>query len=106
MEEVERAEQQAEVEDHCTPKKACRKLVESPERQGNAIDQYRKYASGDQRQLAFDQSLTRMLVAVSHPFALVEADHFHPFFAEVLPRVTIKSATTFAKNKMPVCMMQ
>jgi hypothetical protein len=103
MEEVERAEQEAEVQDHRTPKKkrVCRKLAESPEGQGNTIDWYRKYASGDRRLLAFDQLLTRMLVAGSHPFALVVADHFHQFFAEVLPRVTIKSASTFAKNKIP-----
>jgi len=103
MEEVERAEQEAEVQDHCTPKKkrVCRNLAASPEGQRNTIDRYRKYASGDRRQLAFDQSLTRMLVAGSHPFALVEADHFRQFFAEVLPRVTVKSATTFARNKVP-----
>jgi hypothetical protein len=103
MDEVERAEQEAEVQDHCTPKKkrVCRNLAASPEGQRNTIDRYRKYASGDRRQLAFDQSLTRMLVAGSHPFSLVEADHFRQFFAEVLPRVTIKSASTFAKNKIP-----
>jgi hypothetical protein len=56
---------------------------------------------GDRRQLAFDQSLTWLLVAVSHPFALAEADHFRQFIAEVLLRVTIKSASTFVKNKIP-----
>jgi hypothetical protein len=65
MEEVETAEQEAEVQDHCTPKKkrVCWQLAKSPEGEGNTLDCYRKYASGDQHQLAFDQSTTRFIVA-------------------------------------------
>ena len=60
MEEVERAEQEAEVQDHCTPKKkrVCRKLAESPDGQGNTIDRYRKFASSDRRQLDYDMWTT------------------------------------------------
>jgi hypothetical protein len=103
MEEVERAEEEAEVQDNCTPKKkrVCRKLAESLKGQGNTIDRYRKYASGDRRQLAFDQGITQFLVGGYHPFALVDANHFHQLFVDLLPRVIIKSASTFAKNKMP-----
>jgi len=103
MEEVERAEQEAKVQDHCTPKKkrVCRKLAEYPEGQGNTIHQYRKYSSGDRHQLDFDQVITQILVAGYHPFARVDADHFHQLFADLLPQVTVKSASTFAKNKRP-----
>jgi zinc finger BED domain-containing protein 1 (E3 SUMO-protein ligase ZBED1) len=103
MEEVERAEQEAEVQDHCTPKKkrVCRKLAESPDEQGNTIDRYRKFASSDRRQLDYDMWTTEFLVAGSHPFALVDSDHFRQYMAKLCPRVQVKSASTFAKNKVP-----
>jgi hypothetical protein len=103
MEEVERAEQEAEVQDHCTPKKkrVCRKLAESPDGQGNTIDRYRKFASSDRHQLDYDMWTTEFLVAGSHPFALVDSDHFRQYMAKLCPRVQVKSASTFAKNKVP-----
>ncbi len=91
------------MQDHSTPKKKreCRKLAESPDRQGNNIDRYRKFASSDRRQLNFDMATTQFLVAGSHTFALVDADHFRQYIAKLCPRVQVKSTSTYAKKKMP-----
>lgn len=109
VEEVEEAERAQIALAHETPRKRLRRSVpEGADREVGAsadrpgtLDRYRKYASGDRRQLSFDMSVTQYLVSSALPFSHVESQSFQSFIQSLNPRVTVKSANTFSQSKLP-----
>ena len=61
-----------------------------------------KYPSQSQIQLQWDMNILQLLVETELPFALVEHPGFRQFMIKVDPKVTIKSANTFAQQKLPL----
>jgi hypothetical protein len=102
QEAVQAAEDDAVAEAFSTPRKTPRRnLLEDAEESPQGMDRFRKYASGDKRQLKFDMALTKLLATLPLPFNLVETEQFQEFIATICPRVTVKSETTFRKSKLP-----
>ena len=106
VEEVEEAEREYVSLVHETPRKRTRRgdadahHDEESNRVGT-LDKYRKFASGDRRQLKFDMAVTNYLVSSGLPFHHVESDSFKEFVRELQPRVTVKSANCFSQSKLP-----
>jgi hypothetical protein len=70
---VQAAEVEAQAKAFSTPRKTPRwSLLEDAEKSPQGMDHYRKYASGDRHQLAFDMALKKLLATLPLPFNLVE----------------------------------
>ena len=61
-----------------------------------------KYPSQSQIQLQWDMYILQLLVETELPFTLVEHPGFRKFMNKVDPKVTVKSANTFAQQKLPL----
>lgn len=101
-EELDAAEEEAEVLTHVTPQKRSRGDADFSSSMPEAgLDRYRKFACGDRRQLAFDMSVTQYIVTSALPFKHVETEAFRTLMSKVQPRANVKSATTFTRSKLP-----
>ena len=56
-----------------------------------------KYPSQSQIQLQWDMNILQLLMETELPFTLVEHPGFRKFMNKVGPKVTVKSANTFAQ---------
>lgn len=100
--EIEEAEREYVSLVHETPRKRTRQQHQDEETDRvGTLDKYRKFASGDRRQLKFDMAVTNYLVSSGLPFHHVESDSFKEFVRELQPRVTVKSANCFSQSKLP-----
>ena len=61
-----------------------------------------KYPSQSQIQLQWDMNILQLLVETELPFALVEHPGFRKFMNKIDPKVSVKSANTFAQQKLPL----
>ena len=61
-----------------------------------------KYPPQSQIQLQWDMNILQLLVETELPFSLVEHPGFRKFMNKVDPKVTAKSANTFAHQKLPL----
>ena len=61
-----------------------------------------KYPLQSQIQLQWDMNILQLLVETELPFTLVEHPGFRKFINKVDPKVTVKSANTFAQQKLPL----
>ena len=61
-----------------------------------------KYPSQSQIQPQWDMNILQLLVGTELPFTLVEDPGFRKIMNKVDPKVTVKSANTFAQQKLPL----